>query len=47
VQAALANMDGVKDLKVTLGNVKYSGDAKAADVIAAIQDKTTFTGAVE
>jgi hypothetical protein len=43
VQSALANIDGVSGLKVSLGKVEYSGAAKAADVIAALQSKTKFT----
>lgn len=47
MQSALANIEGVSDLKVSVGNVQYSGAAKAADVIAMIQSKTKFTAAAE
>jgi len=42
VQSALADIDGVSNLKVSLGKVEYSGAAKASDVIAAIESKTKF-----
>ena len=47
MQSALADIDGVSDLKVSVGKLSYSGAAKADDVIAALQSKTKFTAAVE
>ncbi len=47
MQSALADIDGVSDLKVSLGKVSYSGSAKADDVIAALQSKTKFTAEAE
>jgi len=47
VQSALAEVDGVSDLKVSLGKVEYSGTAKAADVVAAIEGNTKFKAAAQ
>jgi nicotinamide mononucleotide (NMN) deamidase PncC len=47
VQSALADIDGVSDLKVSVGKVTYSGSAKAEDVIAALTSKTKFTAVAE
>jgi len=40
-------MDGVSNLKVELGKVEYSGTAKAAEVIAALEGKTKFKAEVQ
>lgn len=47
MQSALADIDGVSGLKVSLGKVEYSGDAKAEDVIATLESKTKFKAEVQ
>lgn len=47
MQSALANIDGVSGLKVSLGKVEYSGAAKTQDVIAALESKTKFKAEAE
>lgn|GEM_PF-2303188 len=47
MQSALANIEGVSNLKVELGKVEYSGTAKAAEVIAVLEEKTKFKAEVQ
>ncbi len=47
VQSALANVEGVENLKVKIGEVSYSGSAKASDVIAAIEGGTSFKASAQ